>query len=92
MWRHCISGSVRKWLLHAADVQLGRGQTKLVVDAALPTRASLCCMFGEGNRDVNYCSLAAGPYADYWVGCLVEAWSSGCCILSFVIVFHWFVL
>jgi len=87
MWRHCISGSVRKWLLHAADVQLGHGQTRLVVHAALPTTASLCCMFVEGNRGVYYCSLAVVLYTDYWIGCLVEAWSSGCCILSFVIVF-----
>lgn len=64
MWRHCIGGSVRRWLLHAADVQLGHGQTRLVVHAALPTTASLCCMF-EGNRGVNYCSLAVGSHAGY---------------------------
>jgi hypothetical protein len=49
----------------------------LVVHAALPTRASLCCMFDEGNRGWNCCSLAVGLYADYCIGCLLEAWSSG---------------
>lgn len=87
MWRHCISGNLRNWLLHAADVQLGHGQTRLVVHASLPTRTSLCCMFGEGNRGVNYCSLAVGLYADYWIVCLVQVRLLGCCILSFVIVF-----